>query len=46
MVSFAEEVGFALVAEGIETREELDALRAVGVAGGQGFFLAEPGPLS
>jgi EAL domain-containing protein (putative c-di-GMP-specific phosphodiesterase class I)/AmiR/NasT family two-component response regulator len=46
MVSFAEEVGFALVAEGIETREELDALRTLGVAGGQGFFLAEPGPLS
>ena len=46
MVSFAEEVGFALVAEGIETREELEALRELGVAGGQGFFLAEPGPLS
>jgi len=46
MVSFAEEVGFALVAEGIETREELDALRELGVACGQGFFLAEPGPLA
>ena len=46
LVSFAEEVGFALVAEGIETREELDALRELGVAAGQGFFLAEPGPLS
>jgi EAL domain-containing protein (putative c-di-GMP-specific phosphodiesterase class I)/CheY-like chemotaxis protein len=46
MVSFAEEVGFALVAEGIETREELDALRELGVAGGQGFYLAEPGPLT
>jgi EAL domain-containing protein (putative c-di-GMP-specific phosphodiesterase class I) len=45
MVSFAEEVGFALVAEGIESREELDALRDLGVACGQGFFLAEPGPL-
>jgi EAL domain-containing protein (putative c-di-GMP-specific phosphodiesterase class I)/AmiR/NasT family two-component response regulator len=46
MVSFAEEVGFTLVAEGIETREELDALRELGVACGQGFFLAEPGPLA
>jgi EAL domain-containing protein (putative c-di-GMP-specific phosphodiesterase class I)/CheY-like chemotaxis protein len=46
MASFADEVGFALVAEGIETREELDALRELGVAFGQGFFLAEPGPLA
>jgi EAL domain-containing protein (putative c-di-GMP-specific phosphodiesterase class I)/CheY-like chemotaxis protein len=46
MVSFAEEVGFALVAEGIETREELEALRELGVAFGQGFFMAEPGPLA
>jgi EAL domain-containing protein (putative c-di-GMP-specific phosphodiesterase class I)/CheY-like chemotaxis protein len=46
LVSFAEEVGFTLVAEGIETREELDALRELGVACGQGFFLAEPGPLA
>jgi EAL domain-containing protein (putative c-di-GMP-specific phosphodiesterase class I)/CheY-like chemotaxis protein len=46
MVSFAEEVGFALVAEGIETREELESLRELGVAFGQGFFMAEPGPLA
>ena len=46
LVSFAEEVGFTLVAEGIETREELDALRELRVACGQGFFLAEPGPLA
>jgi EAL domain-containing protein (putative c-di-GMP-specific phosphodiesterase class I)/CheY-like chemotaxis protein len=46
MVAFAEEVGFALVAEGIETADELEALRALGVGFGQGFFLAEPAPLA
>jgi EAL domain-containing protein (putative c-di-GMP-specific phosphodiesterase class I)/AmiR/NasT family two-component response regulator len=46
MVAFAEEVGFALVAEGIETGDELEALRALGVGFGQGFFLAEPAPLA
>ncbi|MGH2631294.1 MAG: EAL domain-containing protein [Actinomycetota bacterium] len=45
LVSFAQEMGFSLVAEGIETQGELDTLRELGVAYGQGFFLAEPGPL-
>ncbi len=45
LVSFALEMGFSLVAEGIETQGELDALRELGVTHGQGFFLAEPGPL-
>jgi len=46
MVSFAKEMDFALVAEGIETEEELTTLRELGVGLGQGFFLAEPGPLA
>jgi EAL domain-containing protein (putative c-di-GMP-specific phosphodiesterase class I)/CheY-like chemotaxis protein len=45
LVSFAHEMGFSLVAEGIESRAELDALRELGVTYGQGFFLAEPAPL-
>ena len=45
MVSFAREMGCALVAEGIETAGELATLRDLGVGFGQGFFLAEPGPL-
>ncbi|MEO8422286.1 MAG: EAL domain-containing protein [Actinomycetota bacterium] len=45
LVSFGEEMGVAIVAEGIETREELDELVALGVPFGQGFYLAEPGPL-
>lgn len=46
MVSFAKEMGFSLVAEGIETAEELMTLRELGVGFGQGFFLGEPGPLA
>jgi len=46
LVSFAQEMGFALVAEGIETAQELKTLRDLGVGYGQGFFLAAPGELS
>lgn len=45
LVSFGDEMGMAIVAEGIETREELEALVALGVPFGQGFYLAEPAPL-
>jgi EAL domain-containing protein (putative c-di-GMP-specific phosphodiesterase class I)/CheY-like chemotaxis protein len=45
LVSFGEEMDIAIVAEGIETREELDELVALGVPFGQGFYLAEPAPL-
>jgi EAL domain-containing protein (putative c-di-GMP-specific phosphodiesterase class I)/CheY-like chemotaxis protein len=45
LVSFAAEIGAAIVAEGIETRAELDALRALGVRFGQGYYLARPAPL-
>ncbi|MDH5224706.1 MAG: EAL domain-containing protein, partial [Actinomycetota bacterium] len=46
MVSFAQEMGFSLIAEGIQTAEELSTLRTLGIGYGQGFFLAQPGPLS
>ena len=45
LISFAEKSGATIVAEGIEIDEELDALRSLGVAYGQGFLLARPGPL-
>jgi EAL domain-containing protein (putative c-di-GMP-specific phosphodiesterase class I) len=45
LVSFGEEMDIAIVAEGIETREELDELVALGVPFGQGFYLARPAPL-
>ncbi len=44
LVAFACETNVTIVAEGIETRAELEALRALGVTHGQGYFLARPGP--
>ena len=40
---FCRQAGIALVAEGIETQEQLDALLALGIAYGQGFLFAHPG---
>lgn len=45
LVTFADEVGATLTAEGIERWAELDTLRELGVAHGQGYYLARPGPL-
>ena len=44
LVAFAREVGTSVIAEGIERMEELEALRRVGVAFGQGYLLGRPGP--
>ncbi|HET7677550.1 MAG TPA: EAL domain-containing response regulator [Candidatus Limnocylindrales bacterium] len=46
LISFAEEMGMAIVAEGIENAEEVAALRELGVSTGQGYFLGRPGPLT
>lgn len=45
MVSFAASAGVSVVAEGIETAAEADALRALGVRFGQGYLFARPGAL-
>jgi PAS domain S-box-containing protein len=45
LASFGKEVGLQLVAEGIETEEELDALTDVGFRYGQGFYFGVPAPL-
>lgn len=42
IVAFAREVGSTVVAEGIETAAQLDTLRRLGVALGQGFLLGRP----
>ncbi len=42
MCRFAESVGCALIAEGIETENELAALKLLKVGFGQGYFLARP----
>jgi EAL domain-containing protein (putative c-di-GMP-specific phosphodiesterase class I)/ActR/RegA family two-component response regulator len=45
LASFSDEVGIAVIAEGVETEEDLDALRALSVRYGQGFHLGRPGPI-
>jgi EAL domain-containing protein (putative c-di-GMP-specific phosphodiesterase class I) len=45
LVSFADEVGVRVVAEGIETEEELEALLDIGFRYGQGFYFGVPAPL-
>lgn len=44
LIAFAARVGTTVVAEGIETGEELEALRVLGVHSGQGYHLARPDP--
>jgi EAL domain-containing protein (putative c-di-GMP-specific phosphodiesterase class I) len=42
MVHFASEAGFTLIAEGVESKADLRALRVLGVHMGQGFLLGRP----
>ena len=46
LITFAEEMDIAVVAEGIETDLEHAALQALGVRFGQGYFIGRPEPLS
>ncbi|MGH2737791.1 MAG: EAL domain-containing protein, partial [Actinomycetota bacterium] len=44
LISFARETRSVIIAEGVESREELDTLRVLGAAQAQGFHLAKPLP--
>ncbi len=44
LITFAEETSTAIIAEGIETPAELQALLELGASYGQGFHLARPTP--
>lgn len=46
MLAFADKTGAQVVAEGIETADELDYLRTMGVGLGQGYHLGRPAPLA
>ncbi len=46
LLSFARKMKTKVIAEGIETREELKVLQTLGVPYGQGFLLARPMPLA
>jgi EAL domain-containing protein (putative c-di-GMP-specific phosphodiesterase class I) len=43
--AFGQRAGFAVVAEGIETEAEYEALRRLGAPVGQGYYLWRPAPL-
>lgn len=45
LIEFGKATGASMVAEGIERKEELDALRGLGIRFGQGYFLGRPMPL-
>jgi len=44
LVQFAAGLGADVVAEGVETAEDADQLRALGVGYGQGWYFGRPGP--
>ncbi len=46
LLTFADQLGSEIVAEGIETAAELEALRSLGVGCGQGYFLSRPMPIA
>jgi EAL domain-containing protein (putative c-di-GMP-specific phosphodiesterase class I) len=46
LVHFAVQARISLIAEGIETRAELDTLKSLGVEFGQGFLMARPAVIS
>jgi EAL domain-containing protein (putative c-di-GMP-specific phosphodiesterase class I)/response regulator of citrate/malate metabolism len=45
LVSFSAQVGATVVAEGVESTQQLDALRSAGIRYAQGFYLGMPGPV-
>jgi EAL domain-containing protein (putative c-di-GMP-specific phosphodiesterase class I)/CheY-like chemotaxis protein len=45
MISFADEMGMVIVAEGVETEAERATLKELRVPFGQGYLFAKPGPL-
>lgn len=45
LIAFADATGSSVVAEGVETPDELDALRQLGVGRVQGYLLGRPGHL-
>lgn len=44
LTGYAQRTGAQIVAEGIETEAELEVLRALGIAYGQGYLLGRPAP--
>ena len=45
LVSLAHSLGMKVIVEGVETRQQLDAIRAIGSDIAQGFLLGRPAPM-
>jgi EAL domain-containing protein (putative c-di-GMP-specific phosphodiesterase class I) len=45
LVAFARDTGSRIIAEGVETESELNALRSIGIEKAQGYFLGRPMPI-
>ena len=43
LVEMSKTMGFEIIAEGIETQNQLDLVRAAGITHAQGYFLGKPG---
>ena len=46
MVVFSRDIDTKIIAGGVETESELEALRSLGIDGAQGYFLGRPEPLN
>lgn len=46
LIYYAQETGCQILAEGIETRNELETLKMLGITKGQGYLLGRPLPLT
>jgi diguanylate cyclase (GGDEF)-like protein/PAS domain S-box-containing protein len=46
LLALCRDLGYTVVAEGVETEEQLEILREEGCPMAQGYFLARPGPLA
>jgi EAL domain-containing protein (putative c-di-GMP-specific phosphodiesterase class I) len=46
LVSFAHDTGAEVIAEGIESADELDTVRELGIPYGQGYLIGRPAPLA
>ena len=44
IINLAHSLGLATVADGVETKEQVDELRTLGCDIGQGFYFARPRP--
>jgi len=42
LIPFTERLGAEIIAEGIETEDEFETLKSIGIKYGQGFFIAIP----